>query len=246
MSMYTTGELAKLCGVSVRTVQYYDSRGILVPSELTEGGRRLYSAEDLKRLRIICFLREAGLPINSIAELFAEPKPEQVISILLDQQEQVLQEELQQRQTQLALIAGIKRELKEIDNFSVESIRDIAQIMKHKNKLWRTRLVLLLIGLPLGVFQWISIVLWITNGLWQLFILWLALALIFSPWASIYYYRRIKYICPACHEVFKPTFKKMFWAKHTPRMRRLTCPNCGATHLCVEVYDEPGGRHEKM
>ena len=47
MSKYTTGELAKLCGVTVRTVQYYDSRGILIPSELSEGGRRLYSEDDL-------------------------------------------------------------------------------------------------------------------------------------------------------------------------------------------------------
>ena len=60
MSKYTTGEIAKLCGVSVRTVQYYDSRNILVPSELSEGGRRLYSENDLKRMRVICFLREAG------------------------------------------------------------------------------------------------------------------------------------------------------------------------------------------
>ncbi len=40
MSKYTTGEIAKLCGVSVRTVQYYDTRGILVPNEITDGGRR--------------------------------------------------------------------------------------------------------------------------------------------------------------------------------------------------------------
>lgn len=32
MSKYTTGEIAKLCGVTVRTVQYYDKRGILNPS----------------------------------------------------------------------------------------------------------------------------------------------------------------------------------------------------------------------
>ena len=42
MPKYTTGEIARLCGVTVRTVQYYDSRGILTPSELTDGGRRLY------------------------------------------------------------------------------------------------------------------------------------------------------------------------------------------------------------
>ncbi|MFQ7110763.1 MAG: MerR family DNA-binding transcriptional regulator [Anaerovoracaceae bacterium] len=38
MSKYTTGEIAKLCGVSVRTVQYYDTRNILTPSELKENG----------------------------------------------------------------------------------------------------------------------------------------------------------------------------------------------------------------
>ena len=80
------GEIAKLCGVSVRTVQYYDSRNILVPSELSEGGRRLYSEDDLKRMRIICFLREAGISINGIKELLTEEHPENVISVLLDQQ----------------------------------------------------------------------------------------------------------------------------------------------------------------
>ena len=99
MSKYTTGEIAKLCGVSVRTVQYYDSRGILVPSELSEGGRRLYSEDDRKRMHIICFLREVGFPINSIAALFAEEKPESIISLLLEQQEQLLREELNERQT---------------------------------------------------------------------------------------------------------------------------------------------------
>lgn len=66
MSKYTTGDIAKLCGVSVRTVQYYDSRNILVPSELSEGGRRLYSEQDLKRMKVICFLRDAGISINSM------------------------------------------------------------------------------------------------------------------------------------------------------------------------------------
>ena len=92
MSKYTTGEIAKLCGVSVRTVQYYDTRNILTPSELTEGGRRLYSEEDLKRMKIICFLRDAVISINSIGELLSEHDPGSVISVLLEQQENILKE----------------------------------------------------------------------------------------------------------------------------------------------------------
>ena len=101
MSKYTTGEIAKLCGVSVRTVQYYDNRGILIPSELSEGGRRLYTENDLKRMHIICFLREAGLPINGISALFAEKNPQNIISILLQQQEEALLDELSESQKKL-------------------------------------------------------------------------------------------------------------------------------------------------
>ena len=154
-SKYTTGEIAKLCGVSVRTVQYYDSRNILVPSELSEGGRRLYSEDDLKRMRIICFLREAGVPINSIGELFAEEHPEKVISILLDQQEQTLREELEEQQKKLSIVETIKRELKEVKNFSVESIGDIAFVMKNKKKLSKMRWRIVLTGIPVTVLQWI-------------------------------------------------------------------------------------------
>ena len=238
MSKYTTGEIAKLCGVSVRTVQYYDDRGILVPSELSEGGRRLYTEDDLKRMHIICFLREAGLPINSISALFAEKNPENIISILLEQQEQVLREELSERQAKLDLIEGIKRELKELDTFSVESIGDIAHVMKQKNKLSKMRLTMVLTGIPVTALQWTSIVLWITNDLWWLFVIW---ALVAIPWGiciSKYYFNHVAYICPECHEVFKPKMKEAFWAYHTPKMRRLTCPKCDRKGLCVEVYAE--------
>ena len=236
MSKYTTGEIAKLCGVSVRTVQYYDSRNILVPSELSEGGRRLYSEDDLKRMKIICFLREAGVPINSIGELFAEEHPEKIISILIDQQEQTLREEIAEGQKKLSIIETIKRELKEIENFSVESIGDIAYVMKNKNALRKMRLIMVLTGIPVTALQWTSIVLWITHGLWWLFAIWACVAIPWGIVVSINYFKRVAYICPECHEVFRPRFKEVFWAYHTPKMRRLTCPKCGRKGLCVEVY----------
>ena len=237
-NLYTTGEIAKLCGVSVRTVQYYDDRGILIPSTLSEGGRRLYSEEDLKRMRIICFLREVGLPINSIAALFAEDKPENIISLLLDEQEKTLREELAERQAKLELVEGIKRELKDIDHISVESIGDIAYMMKQKNQLKKMRWTMVLTGIPVTALQIVAVILGITNGLWWMLGIWAAVAI---PWGIIvskYYFGHVAYICPQCHEVFRPTFKEMFWAHHTPRMRRLTCPLCGRKGLCLEICAE--------
>lgn len=233
---YTTGEVAKLCGVSVRTVQYYDNRGILTPSELSEGGRRLYSEDDLRRMKIICFLRDAGFPINSISALFAEENPENIISLLLDEQEKAVREALAGLQNQLAMLEGIRRELKEIEHFSVESIGDIARSMKQKNKLKRMRWTMILTGIPVTALQWTAIILWITNGLWWLFVLWGCVAIPWGIAVSVCYFRHVEYICPACHQVFRPRLKESFWSYHTPRMRRLTCPACGRKGLCLEVY----------
>lgn len=238
MSKYTTGEIAKLTEVSVRTVQYYDDRGILTPSELSEGGRRLYSEDDLKRMHIICFLRKAGLSINGISSLFTEKNPEQVIGILLEQQEKAIREELSARERQLALVEGIKRELGELESFSVESIGDIAQIMENKNKLRKMRWTMVLTGIPVTAFQWTSIILWITHGFWWLFAAWACVAITWGIAVSAHYFKHVAYICPKCHTVFKPKLKEAFWSYHTPRMRRLRCPKCNNRGLCVEVYAE--------
>lgn len=238
MSKYTTGEVAKLCSVTVRTVQYYDSRGILVPTELSEGGRRLYSESDVRKMRIICFLREVGLPINAISQIFSEEDPGSVISLLLEQQEQELKEEIGERQEKLEKLETLRRELKSVETVSVESIGDIAYIMSNRKKLKRIHANLLIGGIPITILQWVSIVLWITKGLWQLFVLWLVLSIPCAILLSKYYFGHVAYICPQCHSVFKPTFKEALWAKHTPATRKLTCTDCGHRGFCVEVARE--------
>ncbi len=236
MSKYTTGEIVKLCGVSVRTVQYYDTRNILIPSELSEGGRRLYSEEDLKKMKSICFLREMGFPLNGIGDLFAEENPEQVISLLVEQQEKVLRDEVQERQTKLELLEQMKRELKSIEHFSVESIGDIAYAMENKKKMRKLHAILLVTGIPFNVIQWIAIILWICSGIWWPFVGYVLLGIPYGVWVTNYYFNRVAYICPQCHEVFKPVKKEAFWARHTPTLRKLTCTCCGYYGFCVGTY----------
>lgn len=238
MSKYTTGEVAKLCNVSVRTVQYYDTRGILVPTELSEGGRRLYSEEDVKKMKIICFLRDLGLPINSIGELLSEDDPGSVIALLLEQQEQLLRQEIAERQTKLDLLEGLRRGLKNTEYFSIESIGDVAKIMSSKQKLKKIRSTMLLSGIPVCLLQWGSILLWIFTGIWWLFVVWVCVAIPFGIVISRYYFKNVAYICPQCHKVFKPSFKEAFFAGHTPNTRKLKCPHCGHKGYCVETYNE--------
>ena len=236
MSKYTTGEIAKLCGVSVRTVQYYDTRKILTPSEFTEGGRRLYSEDDLKQMKIICFLRDAGISINSIGELLSGADPGSVLAVLLEQQEQLRKEEMHERQVKLDMLDGIKQKLKGIENFSVESIGDIAYAMENKKKMRKLHATLLITGLPLNIIQWTSIILWIVTGIWWPFALYVWIAILYAIWGTKFYFKKVAYICPQCHEIFKPERKEAFFARHTPTLRKLTCTCCGSKGFCVETY----------
>ena len=236
MSQYTTGELAKACGVTVRTVQYYDNRGILIPSALSEGGRRLYSEDDLRKMKIVCFLRDAGLSLDTIGQLMKEEDPGSVISVILEQQEQLLKEEIAERQEKLNLLEELKKGVKQVSSFSIETIGDIAAIMENKKKLSAMRRNILIPAIALGVLQWASILLWIFKGIWLSFVLWVVLVIPIGAWIARYYYRRIAFICPRCHAVFKPAFKDFFWGVHTPVTRKLTCVKCGQRGFCVETW----------
>lgn len=65
---YTVGQLAKLAGVSARTLRYYEEEGLLRPSR-AESGYRVYAANDAKRLAYILSMRACGLPVATIRSL---------------------------------------------------------------------------------------------------------------------------------------------------------------------------------
>ena len=236
MSQYTTGELAKQCGVTVRTVQFYDQKGILIPSALSEGGRRLYSDEDLKKMKIICFLRDTGLSLDTIGQLLKEEDPGSVISVLLSQQEQLLQEEIGERREKLERLAELQKSVKNDPSFSLETIGDVANVMEGKKNLRAVHRNMILPAIPLGILQWASILLWIIKGVWWPFVVWVVLVIPYGIWVTQYYHRNVAYICPRCHEVFRPTMKEMLWAKHTPKTRKLSCTACGCNGFCVETW----------
>ncbi len=242
MSKYTTGEIAKLCEVSVRTVQYYDSRGILIPSELSEGGRRLYSDSDLNKMKIICFLRGLELPIDSIKKLFEEAHPENVISILLDEQEKALREEIAEKQAKAATLAKAKKALLFMSQVSVESIGDIAHYMENKAQLRHFRMTMLIVGFIMDAIQVSTLMIWIFTGMWGFFVGGVAVACMLGAWISCVYFKSMAYICPECHVVFRPKIKETFFARHTPHTRKLTCSKCGHHGFCVETYGKEDAR----
>ncbi len=235
MSKYTTGEMAKLCNVTVRTVQYYDTRGILIPAQLSEGGRRLYNDDDLKKLRLICYLKNIGLSLDSIADILTAENGKNVISTILQEQRAQLKNDIEQQKESLKEIDGFLNELESCRSFSVESIKDIVNFMENRQSLKNLHIKMILVGLVVDAIEISTIVLWIVKGIWIPFAVGMVIVVLLVSWIFNVYCKNVAYICPECHEIFKPEKKEMFFAKHTPKTRKLTCTHCGHKSYCVEV-----------
>lgn len=66
-------EVAKLTGITVRTLHYYDEIGLLSPSEITEAGYRIYNDDALVTLQQILFFKELDFPLSDIKEIMTNP-----------------------------------------------------------------------------------------------------------------------------------------------------------------------------
>ena len=63
---YSIGELAKLAGISTRTLRHYDAIDLLKPAYVEENGYRVYSEDEVKMLQQIMFYREFGITLEEI------------------------------------------------------------------------------------------------------------------------------------------------------------------------------------
>lgn len=69
---YTINQLAKLAGVSTRTLRYYDQCGLLPPKAVRSNGYRIYGETEVNRLQQILFYRELGVELSEIGRILAE------------------------------------------------------------------------------------------------------------------------------------------------------------------------------
>ena len=121
-------EVAKLTGITVRTLHYYDEIGLLKPSEITEAGYRLYSREDLEILQQILFFRELDYPLSQIKEIMNNPNYDKEEA--LKKQKELL---IQQRQRIEGLIKLIEKRIEGDNNMSFKEF-DMNEIEENKKK----------------------------------------------------------------------------------------------------------------
>ena len=129
----TVGEVAKKMGVTVRTLQYYDKKGLLSPSAESEGGRRLYTDKDLIRLHQIISLKSLGFSLDDIKErLISLETPADVANALTEQADDIRQK-IEQLQASLSAIEQLKAEVLQMQTVNFKKYADIIVNLQMKN-----------------------------------------------------------------------------------------------------------------
>ncbi|MFC6175280.1 MerR family transcriptional regulator [Companilactobacillus huachuanensis] len=204
MSEYTTGELAKLAQVSVRTIQYYDKKNLLKPSHLYENGKRIYSETDLNKLKLILLLKNLGLSLKAIDEILDSQNSMKVMNLLLEQQLRYLHDQLKTSKNQIKMIEEIRHDLPETDQIKIKDIRDIENVMNNKKSLRKVHMTMLIFGFPLDFIEIGTLVWAIMKGDWLPFIIGMTVVLIGAAGLTMFYFKNTNYICPNCNTEFKP------------------------------------------
>ncbi|MEM1415554.1 MAG: MerR family transcriptional regulator [Myxococcota bacterium] len=106
-----TGDMARLSRSTLRTVRFYESEGLLQPSQRTEAGRRLFPRRELERLELVLDLREAGLSLQDIKDLLAAKSGARLPVDAADALRGRLGEQLQAMQEKITRLRRLREEL---------------------------------------------------------------------------------------------------------------------------------------
>lgn len=234
--MYSSGQLAKRCHTSIRTIQYYDAKGILV-AKRTAKNRREYDEEDCLRLQQILTYRQLGFQLKDIQQLINNDHNSQILSSLIDKQIHSLHDQLRRANSQLEGLNYLRKSVQSPVDFSTKVQEKIALNMKMTGKLHRLRLWILFWGVIVDCFLWGSLIYVFyqgASGWW--FVFGFLCSLIIAAEITYYYYQHSIYLCPNCQSEFVPNFKSWFFTTHTPNTRKLVCPHCQQKLFCIEEY----------
>lgn len=95
--MYTVKELARLAGITARTLHYYDEIGLLKPSHVGDNGYRYYEEESVLRMQQILLYRQMEMPLEDIKKLMGR-RDFDVLSALESHKKEMLKK-IEQTQT---------------------------------------------------------------------------------------------------------------------------------------------------
>ena len=103
--LYTAGEIARIAGVSLRTIRYYDTKGLLPPVSHSESGYRCYDKSSIVLLQRILMLKYLGFSLEQIQQLIAAQNADDSNQeTILSQQKSLLLERKKQMELLISTI----------------------------------------------------------------------------------------------------------------------------------------------
>lgn len=129
---WKVGELARLTGLTIRTLRYYDQISLFSPSEHTEAGHRLYNQTDLSRLQQILSLKELGLSLEEIRSALegAYYDPSRVVSLQIVR----LKENIQLQQTMLQELERVWEMMQQNRPLTLDDFTHLLELTKKRNE----------------------------------------------------------------------------------------------------------------
>lgn len=95
---YSSGQFARMAGVSVRTIRFYDKQNILKPSYVSPSGARFYTDSDLARLQQILLFKYLGFSLDDIREMTIGDTDYHFLKNSLNLQKRLVQDQIEQMQ----------------------------------------------------------------------------------------------------------------------------------------------------
>ncbi len=109
---YRIGELAAKVGLTERTIRYYEERGLLDSVKRLEGGQRVYTDDDLRRLKFITKLKVLGLSLAEMQELETLYRRHRTNAKVLPRLIELLDAHLATTSERLNELAGLRDEIR--------------------------------------------------------------------------------------------------------------------------------------
>ena len=111
---YSSGEFARMAGVTLRTIRYYDKQDILKPSFVSEAGARFYTDKDFARLQQILLLKYLGFSLEDIREMLIGDMDYHFMLNSLDIQLKLVRDRIEQMQLVERAIKDTSEEIRRV------------------------------------------------------------------------------------------------------------------------------------
>lgn len=93
----TTGEIAKLMGITKETLFHYDEIGLFRPAIVLPNGYRYYEVSQMELLDAILLLKELGMPLKEIRDLLGKRSPQKMLEIFSERERKIQEETVSDR-----------------------------------------------------------------------------------------------------------------------------------------------------